>query len=93
MIRPIFVESLSKTREFRFKFALFSKPHNEYESVRKSHKWEVQQHSEMHYLCTDHGMIRQELKYLIGGKVVMLKCRVFGDKTGPVPMGRVFRVV
>ena len=23
----------------------------------------------------------------------MLKCRVFGDKTGPFPMGRVFRVV
>ena len=38
-------------------------------------------------------MIRSELKYLIGGKVVMLKCQVFGGKTGPFPVGRVFRVL
>ena len=48
---------------------------------------------EMHNLRTDHVMIRSELKYLTGGKVVMLKYQVFGGKTGPFPMGRVFRVV
>jgi len=48
---------------------------------------------ELHNLRTDHVMIRSELKHLIGGNVVMLKCRVFGGKTGPFPMGRVFRVV
>jgi hypothetical protein len=38
-------------------------------------------------------MIRSEFKDLIGGQVVMLKCRVFGGKTGPFPVGRVFRGV
>ena len=31
---------------------------------------------ELHNLHTDHIMIRSELKYLIGEKVVMLKCQV-----------------
>ena len=31
---------------------------------------------ELHNLRTDHIMIRSELQYLIGGQVVMLKCRV-----------------
>jgi len=38
-------------------------------------------------------MIRSELKYLIGAKIVDLKCRVVGGKTGPFPMVWVFRVV
>jgi hypothetical protein len=38
-------------------------------------------------------MIRSELKYLIGAKIVNLKCRVFGGKTGPMAMVRVFGVV
>jgi len=38
-------------------------------------------------------MIRSELKYLIGGKVVLLKCRDFGGKTGSFRMGLVFQVV
>jgi hypothetical protein len=38
-------------------------------------------------------MIRSELKYLIGAKIVDLKCRVFGGKTRPFPMVRVFHVV
>jgi len=42
---------------------------------------------------TDHVMIRSELKYLIGAKIVDLKCRVFGGKTAPFPTVRVFRVV
>jgi len=53
----------------------------------------VKERVELHNLRTDHVMIRSELKYSIGGKVVMLKCRVFGGKTGPFPVGRVFRVV
>ena len=48
---------------------------------------------EQHNLSTDHVMIQSELKYLIGGKVVMLKCQVFGGKTCPFPVGRVFCVV
>ena len=48
---------------------------------------------ELHNLRTDDAMTRSELKYLIRGKVVMLKFRVFGSKTGPFPVGRVFRVV
>jgi len=60
-----------------------------------SHIWdrEAKERVELHNLCTDHVMIRSELKYLIGGKVVMLKCQVFGGKTGPFPVGRVFRVL
>jgi len=53
----------------------------------------VKQRVELHNLHTDDVMIRLELKSLIGGKVVMLKCRVFGGKTGPFPEGRVVRVV
>jgi hypothetical protein len=44
-------------------------------------------------LRTDHVMIRSELKYLIGAKIVDLKCRVFDGKTAPFPTVRVFRVV
>jgi hypothetical protein len=38
-------------------------------------------------------MIQSELKYLIGAKIVNLKSRVFGGKSGPFPTVRVFRVV
>jgi hypothetical protein len=46
-----------------------------------------------HSLHIDHLMIRSELKYLIGGKVGMLKWRVCGAKTGPFPEHRVFHAV
>jgi len=55
--------------------------------------WEVKERLELHNQRTNHVMIRSALKYLITGKVVMLKCRVFGGGTGPFPMGPVFRVV
>ena len=32
----------------------------------------------LHNLHTDHVTIRSELRYLIGAKIVDLKCRVFG---------------
>jgi len=48
---------------------------------------------ELHSLRTDHVTIRSELKYLIRGKVVRMKCLVVGGKTGPFPTGRVFREV
>jgi hypothetical protein len=54
---------------------------------------EVKEQVELQNLCTDHVMTRSELKYLFGGKVLMLKSRVFGGKTGPFPVGQVFRVV
>jgi len=38
-------------------------------------------------------MVRSELKYLIGAKIVILKCWVFGGKTSPFPTVRVFYVV
>ena len=47
----------------------------------------------LHNLRTDHVMIQSELKYLIGAKIVNLKCRVFGGKTGPMATVRVFGVV
>jgi hypothetical protein len=53
----------------------------------------VKERVELHNLRTDHVMIRSELKYLIGGKVVTLKCRVFDGKTGPIAVGEVFCVV
>jgi len=43
-----------------------------------------------HNLRTDRVMIRSDLKYLIRGKVVMLKCRDFGGKTGPIATVWVF---
>ena len=55
--------------------------------------WEVKERLELHSLCTDHVAIQSALKYLIGGKVVMLKYRIFGSKTGRFPMRPVFRVV
>jgi len=53
----------------------------------------VNERLELHNLPTDRVMIRSELKYLIGGKVVLLKCRVFVGKTCPFPIGQVFHVV
>jgi len=53
----------------------------------------VKERVELYTVCTDHVMIRSECKYLIQGNVVMLKCQVFVDKTGPFPVSRVFCVV
>ena len=44
----------------------------------------------LHNLHIDHVMIQSELKYLIGAKLVVLKCRVFGGKTGPIATVQVF---
>jgi hypothetical protein len=54
---------------------------------------EVKEELKLDNLRTDHVMIRSELKYLIGAKIVDLKCRVFGGKTAPFPTVRVFGVV
>jgi len=54
---------------------------------------EVKEQLTLHNLRTDHVTIRSELKYLIGAKIVDLKCRVFAGKTGPFPTVRVFGVV
>jgi hypothetical protein len=54
---------------------------------------EVKEQVELHNLHTDHVMIRSELKYLIGVKVVLLDCWVFSGNSGPFLVGRVFRVV
>jgi len=51
---------------------------------------EVKERLELHNLRTDHVMIRSQLRYLIGAKVVRLKRRVFGGKTGPMATVRVF---
>ena len=48
---------------------------------------------ELNNLHTDDVMIRSELKYIIGGKAVIVNCRVFGGKTGPFPVGRVLHEV
>ena len=44
----------------------------------------------LHNLPTDHVTIRSELKYVIREKIVDLKCRVVGGKTGPMAMVQVF---
>jgi len=49
-------------------------------------KCEVEQVVKLHTLCTDHVTIQSELKYLIGAKVMRLKCRVYGGKTGLIAM-------
>jgi hypothetical protein len=56
-------------------------------------QWEVKEQLKLYNLRTDHVMIPSELKYLIWAKNVNLKYRVFGGKTCPFPMVRVFRVV
>ena len=56
-------------------------------------KREVKERLKLHNLLTDHVVIRSELKYLIGAKMVNFKCRVFGGKAAPFPTVRVFRVV
>jgi hypothetical protein len=54
---------------------------------------EVKERLELDNLRTDHVMIRSELKYLIGAKIVDLKCWVFGGKTAPFPRVQVFHLV
>jgi len=54
---------------------------------------EVKEGPKLDNLHTDHVMIRSELKYLIGAKIVDLKCRVFRGKTAPFPTVRVLCVV
>jgi hypothetical protein len=54
---------------------------------------EVKEGLKLDNLRTDHVMMWSEIKYLIGAKIVDLKCRVLGGKTAPFPTGRVFRVV
>jgi hypothetical protein len=39
----------------------------------------VKEGLKLHNLRTDHVTIRLELRYLIGAKIVNLKCRVFGE--------------
>jgi len=53
----------------------------------------VKERLELLNLRTDHVTLQSELKSIFGGKLVMLNCRDFGGKTGPIPMGRVFGVV
>ena len=55
--------------------------------------WEVKALLKLHTLCIDHVAIRSELKYLLGAKIVNLKCRVFSGKTSPFPKVQVFHVV
>jgi hypothetical protein len=46
----------------------------------QSRMWEREgkESLKLHNLCTDHVTIRSELRYIIGAKIVDLKCRVFG---------------
>jgi len=53
-------------------------------------KQEVKERIKLYNLRIDHVTIRSELRYFIGAKLMMLKCRVFGGKTGPIATVRVF---
>jgi len=50
----------------------------------------MKQRLELHHIRTSHLAKRSELKYFIVAKVVMVKYRVFGGKTGPIATVRVF---
>jgi hypothetical protein len=52
----------------------------------------VKERLKLDNLRTDHVIIQSELKYLIGAKIVDLKCRVFCGKTAPFPTVWVFHV-
>jgi len=54
---------------------------------------EVKERLKLHNVRPNHVLVWSELKYLIGAKIVNLKCRDFGDKTGLFPTVRVFHVV
>jgi hypothetical protein len=54
---------------------------------------EVKERLTRHNQRIDRVVIRAELTYLIGAKIVNWKCRGFDGKTGPFQMVRVFRVV
>jgi len=56
-------------------------------------QWEVKERLTLHNVHTEHVMVWTELKYWIGAKIVNLRCRVFGGKTGPFPTVWVFGVV
>jgi len=51
---------------------------------------EVKERLILHNAGIDYVTIRSEFRYLIGAKVVRLKCWVFGGKTGPISMVGVF---
>jgi len=61
----------------------------------RSQIWQqvVKERLKLHNVDTDHVMEQSELKYLIGAKIVNLKCRVFGRKTGQFPTVWYFCVV
>jgi hypothetical protein len=52
--------------------------------------WEITERLKPHNLPIVHVMVRSELEYLIGGKVVRLKCRVIWGKTSPISVVLVF---
>ena len=54
---------------------------------------EVHERLKVHNVRTDHVMVQSELRYLIGAKIVNLKCLVSGGKTSPFPTALVFHVV
>jgi len=54
---------------------------------------EVKERLKQHKLHINHVMIQSELRYLIGAKIVNLKCGVSSGKTGPCPMVPVLHVV
>jgi len=50
---------------------------------------EVKERLKLHNLHVDDLMIRSELRYIIGAKLVVMKCGVFGGKTSPIPTGQI----
>jgi len=59
----------------------------------QSWKREVKERLKLHNLRIDRVVIRSELKYLVGPKIVNLKCQLFGGKTSALLMVQVCRVV
>jgi len=88
-IRLIFVEWLWYKGSFRGKFTGFDDDSKILVGSQLSN-WEVKQRLGLLNQHPDHVVIQSELKCLIAGNDVVLKCRVFGGKTGPIAMVRVF---
>jgi len=88
-IRTIFVELLWKTAHFKRNLRVVDRDSTNIGQIA-IRKWEVKERIKLHNLYIDRVMIRSELRYLIGAKLVKLKCRVFGGKTGPIATIRVF---
>ena len=66
VIQSLFVESLRKTLNHHCHFTATER----IVIGSQIREWEVKEHPKLHLLCISHIVIRSQLKYLIGAKVL-----------------------